>query len=722
MILSFISISLSGSVWLFLLFALFSLLLALFFYRYTIPQITHTQKFFLSVIRSSVLMILILIIFEPILSLIRTETKNPSVAVLIDDSRSMSIRDGAGSDVENLKKFVAAKSLEKTLTGIDVKYYSFSTSLTSFENFSSDSLKFSGEITDISSALNQLKDKIRIQNHQAVVMISDGNYNVGKNPVYAAENLGIPVYTIGVGDPVERKDVMISQIQTNNIAYVDSRVPVDVTIRWFADSNENVEVQLSEGTHIIDKKIVTLTEGSRESRLRMFYEPKEEGTKKLTVIVSKIKDELTEKNNFQSVFVKVLKSKLQALIIAGAPSADVAAVRQTLLEDQFFHTTTLIQKNANAFYERKLTRSLLDSSDCIVLIGYPNQASSYETLELLKDVVNSQRIPILFIAANNIDYNKLNIIDSFLPFSWSSVSGREMFVFPQIHDKMKTHPLINLDGGTPVEVWQQLPPIYKTATSYRTKPESEMLASIRLETIQINEPLITIRNINRQKTLALTAYGIWRWRLLSAGNVQAEKLLHLFLTNSVRWLTTKEDEKNLKVIPIKETFTTADAVEFTGQVYDEQYRQVNGADVKVNISSDQEKYEILLNGIGSGRYEGSIGSIPEADYYYSASAVKDGRTIGEDKGKFSVGKINIEFFDTRMNKQILEQIAYKTGGSCADIAENSSLINSIASNKFTSQEIVNVKEYELWNWEYIAIILIILFSLEWFIRKKSGMV
>ncbi|MBU2636276.1 MAG: hypothetical protein KJ963_04225, partial [Bacteroidetes bacterium] len=119
--LTFISISLSGSVWMFLLFALCSLLLALFFYRYTVPQVTLAKKIFLSIIRSLVLLILLFIIFEPILSLIHTTTKKPSIAVLIDNSRSMNIREGSNSDVENLKKFIAAKSLEKNLAGVDVK-------------------------------------------------------------------------------------------------------------------------------------------------------------------------------------------------------------------------------------------------------------------------------------------------------------------------------------------------------------------------------------------------------------------------------------------------------------------------------------------------------------------------------------------------------------------------------------------------------------------------
>jgi hypothetical protein len=287
---------------------------------------------------------------------------------------------------------------------------------------------------------------------------------------------------------------------------------------------------------------------------------------------------------------------------------------------------------------------------------------------------------------------------------------------------MQRHPLINSEGNTPVKAWLRLPPIYKIATQFKSKPESDVLANVKTQNINSNEPLISTRNISRQKSLAITGYGIWRWRLLVQDNLETEKLLYMFLTNSIRWLTTKEDENNVKVTPTKETFTTADAIEFTGQVYDDQYRQVENAEVKVELVSEVRKSEVVLGAVGSGLYEGSINGLPEGDYTYAAKAIADGRVLGEDKGKFSVGKMNIEFLDTKMNKQLLEQIAYKTGGTYASIENADSVLSSIAKRKFSAQEVTSTKEIEVWNWEYIAGLLIILLSLEWFIRKRSGMV
>jgi len=34
---------------------------------------------------------------------------------------------------------------------------------------------------------------------------------------------------------------------------------------------------------------------------------------------------------------------------------------------------------------------------------------------------------------------------------------------------------------------------------------------------------------------------------------------------------------------------------------------------------------------------------------------------------------------------------------------------------------VNASEIELWNWKYLAGLVILLFAVEWFIRKRSGM-
>jgi len=174
--------------------------------------------------------------------------------------------------------------------------------------------------------------------------------------------------------------------------------------------------------------------------------------------------------------------------------------------------------------------------------------------------------------------------------------------------------------------------------------------------------------------------------------------------------------------PLKEVFTTAEPVEMAGQVYDEQLHPEDDAEVIVELERGKDKTRFSLNAVGNGRYEGSLDGLPEGDYAFSGKATAGGTVLGEDRGKFSIGQVNVEFLQTRMNKQLLEQLAFQTAGKYYDIDAAEGLSHDLASAvKLEPKEIVNTSEIELWNWKYLAAIIIVLFAVEWFLRKRSGM-
>lgn len=729
MFIGFISITLGGSWLLFILLGLIFIFLTVLFYKYTIPPLPALRRLFLSVVRSFALTLLLFVIFEPIISFINIENKQPTVAVLLDNSQSMTISEKSAQQITELRKILDSRVIENNLNETGLTYYTFSSRSKKLKEYFSGAVDYSGEVTDIAAALKSVKEDSKNENLQAVVLISDGNYNQGKNPIYTAEDLNVPVYTIGVGDTSEQRDVLIAKVQTNNIAYAQTRIPVDVTVKWSGCSGENVEVVLSEGKNIIEKKLINLNSGGAEARIRLIYEAQEEGTKKITVNVSNITGELTEKNNYKSVFIKVLKSKLKVLILGGSPSADLTAVKQALDEDQHIESLSFVQKKQGEFYsykmldgkEKAFSQSSLDSADCLVMINFPTVITSKDILEQIKKTISDQRKSVFFICGKDVDFTRLRSIEEYLPFNWTNVNSNELFVFAAIHEKNKNHPLLNIESAATYEGWNQLPPIFKTQTQFRSKIESDVLATIKIQNIQIDEPLILTRNINRYKSAAITGYGLWRWRLLAQGNSYTERLYASFLTHTIKWLTTKEDEKRVRVVPVREVFTTTDPIEFTAQVYDERYQQLDDAEVNVSIEREKDLTKFILESVGNGRYEGAITNLSEGDYVYSANAVTKGRIVGEDRGKFSVGKMNIEYLDTKLNKQLLEQVAYKTGGVYADIENVDKIIKELLSKKYEMQEITTITKVQIWNWEYIALLIVFLLSIEWFIRKRNGM-
>lgn len=717
-----VHITLQGKLLLFLSIALGFLLLIYYFYKYTVPEISISKKLVLSLLRSVAVLSIILLIFEPILNFVRTIVEKPKVGVLIDNTQSILVYKNSENQREMLKNFLNSKKLENEIQNVTFEYRSFGNKVVKYQNFIFDSLDFSGEVTNIASAINELKK----DNLDAVILISDGNYNSGKNPVYELENLNLPFYVIGVGDTTLQKDLMITKVQANKIAYVGNKIPVEVNLRWFGISNESVEITLQDDQEIISREIVKLDGDTFEKRIELKYEAKHMGVRKLNISVTPLSGELTEKNNYKNVYIDVLKSKIKVLIMAGAPSPDVSTIFNILLENQKYSVFSFVQKNADTFYsffqdgknEIKYSDGLVDTMDCVVFINFPTQVTSTNNLTRILNKIQDKKLPVLIVLGKDIDYSKLKNLDLVLPFTWSNYNPVETFIFPVLNEKSSNSILLSKDIS--LESFQYLPPIYKQLTQYRAKLESNVLVNIKGQAIFMNEPLFVSRNINLQKSFAILGYGLWRWKLLTQGT-DNERFLNSLFTNIVDWLTIIDERKKIRVSPIKQTFTTADRIEFTAEVYNDLYQPIDNASLKVNVFSADLKYEILMMNVGNGRYEGSFENLKAGDYMYSGIAEMNGIKLGEDNGKFSVGKINIEYLDTRMNFSLLKQIAYRSGGEYLEVESIDELIKILSRIKFKAEEREIIKDIKLWTEEILGGLLIIVFVIEWYIRKRSGL-
>jgi hypothetical protein len=526
-----LSISLGGSTLFFVALVLLAAFAAFVFYRYTLPPLPSRLRAFLSLLRGLALALLLLVLFEPILRFIDHHVQEPVVATMIDASQSMTIRDAGGDRAQRTRNALQQHVFTNFPGGIGTLYLPFSSRLHSALQSPSDSLSFTGQVTNLSEAFAGIKELQQRENIQSVVLLSDGNYTAGKNPLYEAEALGIPVFTIGVGDTNDQKDVLIDRVVTNALAYTEAQVPIDVVAKSSGFNGENVEVTIAEGSTVLDRRVVTLQPGVREYPLSMHVTPKEEGTRKYTVTISSLGGELTTRNNSRTVYIKVLKSKLHLVIMSGAPHADVSAVRQALGEDQHFTVRSFVQKSAGTFYEGTPAKPLLDSADCFVFIGFPSAATGNDVIQLLREQITAARKPLLFINGKSTDYAKLSQFQEIIPFNWSAPGLTEMLVGNSIPEGAKHHSLISLEGKISAEDWQSLPPIYKTQTSFRAKTESEVLVYTVLQNIVLTEPLVAVRNIARQKSFAVTGEGVWRWRLTTQTNARLGEFLPLLLSN-----------------------------------------------------------------------------------------------------------------------------------------------------------------------------------------------
>lgn len=727
------SLSFQISWFVFLLAALIGTAISFFVYRYTVPPASPAKRYFLTAFRSLALLLIVFALCEPLFRVTRHSTSPPVVAVLADNSYSMTLADIAGNREEQLRSLLSSGALQRLSTTSRVMFYSFSTSL---HEGDVDSMQFNGATTDIGSALRSLKKK-SIPQLKAVVLLSDGNYNTGENPLDEAGKLGVPVFTIGIGDSVEQKDILLQKLITNSVAYVQSTVPLDATIKATGFQNKKLAVSLLEDGKQISQQFITLQPASASSAseymVHFSFTPETDGIKKYTVGVSTLEDEITKKNNTKSLLVKVLKNKMRVAVIAGVPNADVSAMMQALHADPNIEATLFVQQTNGLFKNQTLQQAsgqTLSSTDCIALIGFPTDATAPSTMQYLINAISSQSIPLFFVAARTLNMQKLRQLESLLPFTVSSERIDEQLVFPSIPPMIQNHVLVQADGnstprrGDSYADWNKLPPVFSSLAAFKAKLEAIVLSNAKVNNVVIDNPLLVAQNVTQKKSFAVTGYGIWRWRLLAGASTETEKFFDSWISNVVRWLVTREEGKQLRVDPSKEIFSQGEAVDFLGQAYDANYRPIDNADIRVEITSStsKQRYETILQPLDKGRYEGTIEALPEGDYSFSASSSIGGVETGKTKGRFSVGEQSVEFADTRMNKPLLQQISALSGGEYADPTQFDRLISDIASRESMKlEEQTTTSEFELWNLPALLSVVVALFGVEWFIRKRSGM-
>lgn len=727
------SLSFQISWYVFLLAALTGAALSYVVYRYTVPPVPRRLRFLLTALRSSALMLILLALCEPLLTVTRRSSSPAAIAVLADNSLSMSLTDEAGDREKQLRALLTGTGMKQLATALHPVFFSFSSSL---REMNPDSLRLNGTTTDIASALASVKRKSPTQ-LRAVMLLSDGNYNAGDNPLYEAEQFGLPVFSVGIGDSMEQKDIAVEKVLTNSIMYAHSFVSLDATIKAAGFQNRRLTVTLFEDRKQLDQRTLPLPPltdaGAVEYPIHFSFTPEEEGTKKYTVSVSPLEGEITKKNNAKSVFVKVLKNKMRIVVVAGAPGADVSAVMQSLRADPNVESALFVQQPSGLFRNRPLQQSLremLPSMDCVAFVGFPVATTSSATLQFLSEALSSRSLPLLFIAGRALSLQKLKLMDPYLPFTTASDNIEEQVVFPHILPANQYHVLVQSTKNqmpappeSPAD-WNMLPPVFSSLGTFKAKPGGLVLSTTKVQNVVIDNPLLIARSVAGAKSFAVTAYGIWRWRLLAAAGVETENFFDAWISNVVRWLVTREENKELQVVPSKEIFSQGETVDFLGQSYNANYQPVDNADIKVEMTSStsSQRYETILQPLERGRYEGTIEGLPEGDYSFKAMARRDDQVIGMTHGRFSVGEQSVEFADTRMNKPLLQQIAALSGGSYTDAAQFEQMAQKIVSRFSTKpEEQISTSEFELWNLPAILSVIVALFGLEWLIRKRSGM-
>lgn len=721
------SLDISGSWFILVLSVLAGLALAYWSYRRTVPPIPKSKKVFLVTLRTIALAILLFVLFEPVITIISGSEEPPRVAVLFDNSVSAGTDDARGNRSETYMKALENADLG-SMDDDESFFFRFAAEPEPLEEYSPDSVDFAGQLTDISAAVRKVTLEADEENIRAVVLVTDGAFNSGNNPVYDAEQLARPVYAIGIGDSTEPKDIAIQSILTNEIAYIDNSVPVNIDVKIHGYEEGEFKITLTDNGKLVSEQKFMIHPEKNIYPAVFEYLPKTEGIHKLVAKVSSLEDEITRKNNIASEFVTVLKNKRNIAVFSGAPSPDLSFIKKELSREKGLEITSYVQKKGSQFYGDAPTEAALNESQIIFLIGFPISSTPVSVIDMIKKQAERGK-SIFFVASKNTDYKKLKRLERYLPFNSISSNNKEFLALADVTPSSLSSPLLRITGTEQdMNLWNNLPPVFMTESFVRVKPESNIEAGVKVNNVQLKEPMILSRSFQNQKSVAVMAYGLYRWKLLgyasdiAKGRTETPDIFSEFLSNSLRWLSVTDKRKTVTVKTGKKHYSIDEKIGISAQVYDAAYTPIDNASVSIELRGNQQR-SLILNSIGNGRYTGTVEGLPEGDYAFEGLVRLNDRNYGSDRGRFSVGEIAIEYQNLQMNAPLLRDLAARTGGRFYTPETAGSLLEDIRSHKgFTSRSITTRAESALWNIPWLLALAILCFAAEWFIRKRAGMI
>jgi len=408
------------------------------------------------------------------------------------------------------------------------------------------------------------------------------------------------------------------------------------------------------------------------------------------------------------------------LLIAGSPSSDVSFIKNSLKSDNNLSISSITQVARDKFIEKDYSQKLIDSTNIIFLVGFPSKETPPQLLLSVLNEIKDKDKPFFITLSNGVDLLRLKSLQDELPFTVGNISGDYLEIQPDISVSESNNPLLQNNVTNPVNAWNNLPPVYQPNIDLKSKPESEVISKVKINNIPMNRPLILTRVLGSKKSIALLAADVWIWKLETA--TKNLDLFDRFILSSVKWLNTKEDHKEFSVKTTKKLYSLGEQVEFNAQVYDQTFNPVQDADVKVSIKSSNKNYDINLNSIGGGLYEGTFQADQAGDYTYTGEGYKNNNKLGSDEGKFNIGETDIEMVNPTMNSEYLSLLSNQTGGKFFYNSNYRSLYPILKEiTAHSSKDKIEVSRINLWSNEQLLIAAILFFALEWFMRKRWGM-
>ena len=590
--------------------------------------------------------------------------------------------------------------------------------------------------TDISTPIESLIEQH--DNLRAVVLLSDGDWNLGAPPVSAAQKMllqKVPLFAIPVGSKNRLPDIEILNITAPTYGIIGEPIQIPFSIRSSLKHDVNTVVRLKDVTSgkEVTKKVKLPAEKTFYGNL--LWRIDKEGPSKLELSLPVSDSELVKDNNSQQFIIQGKRENLKVLVIESTPRWEYRFIRNALSRDPGVDLDCLLLHPKLGLgdgpdYIQQFPSSLneLQKYDVVFLgdVGIGKGQLTLKQTELLKGLVENQASGIVFIPGSKGNQRTLLgtplgelipvILDSDKPKGISESTASPLSLTSQ-----GTGSLLTMLGDNELEneqIWQNLPGFYWSAAIEKAKGGADVLATHANRRNRYGRiPLLVTKSALNGKVLYLGHDSAWRWRR------GVEDLYHYrFWGQVARWMSYQRNMaagERVRLYFSPDRPKIGDFVTLNANAFSADGIPLAEGSVYVDVNSpDGSKTRIELDKSEAawGSYSGRLRVSLSGEWKLTAGITGDSSAPTVETTIMAQGE-ELEKTGQPARPEVLEEMARVTNGATIsphEIKELASMINALPKRKPLEESI------PLWAQISTMLTLIILLGVFWTLRKLNG--
>lgn len=710
-------------------------------YRGIFQRSGRKLSWWLLALRGVGIVLLMLMLAKPSWTRETDEVDPGRVAIIVDNSLSMSLPDESGvSRYERTKE--AALALKKMLES-DTKQAKLAVD---FFDINGRKLKElpkepTAEATNLTKVLRKTLSGLKARPVAGVILISDGVDTSGRPSFADWTDADRPIHTVGFARAVEI-DLAVRQPQAERRVMVHNTTSIKVPVVKKGGPGGEVTVSVRRGRDVLASKKINMPKGDAEELVELSYKPDQAGSFELTAAVEGKTGEKDASNNAINFPLEVVKDPIRVLYIEGFLRSEYTFLQRHFSERDPDVTLMPVLRRAapedapKRLDEGVLTAKILDKIDVVILGDLEADylsAAQYQALTKWLDGKNHSLLVLGGYASFGAKGFRTNAtFAKLLPVVFASGDDAQVekpFRL-KLTDKGVKHPIftVSSDSVRTAKMWTDAPLLDGMCLVARARPGADILA-VNPDVLVEGKPAVAVavqRAPGGGQVMVLGLDTTWNWTRLPRVFGRDDPLYARFWSQAIRWLAGRAMDEGKPVLGVRTGSAVHErdkkaivrivrqarpGLDLTGselkvEITDPKNRSLPGLVVKTD-PGDPDSSSVEFYPTQAGRYDIAV------------SLKAGGKTLAHQNGELLVRGSALELASTGTRPENLRAISSATGGTFVEIGKEDELTDRIDR---IERRRVSVKRTEYWNspWLFAAFLGIV--TGEWFLRRRNHLV